>query len=90
MDHVTIEEKNKYEKLFASFIYRTCIPFSIADSNSFRDFIGEIRPGYRSLIPTGRVLAGRLLNEKYSEMKLEIAKKIEDAKCFFYGLRWLE
>ena len=78
IDSTTEEQKKHYDQKCARFIFENCLPFSVVESPSFKDFVKSIRPSYNP--PTRKKVAGPLLLDEYEELKTSVKEKIEKAR----------
>ena len=70
IDSTTEEQKKHYDQKCARFIFENCLPFSVVESPSFKDFVKSIRPSYNP--PTRKKVAGPLLLDEFSQKEADI------------------
>lgn len=65
LDNVTNEEIEELNIKLASFFFGCNIPFSVVDSDHFKNFIKALRPAYSSQLPGRKALSTTLLDQEY-------------------------
>lgn len=78
MDKVKPAESKKLNKSTAEFFYGCNIPFNVANSIYYKNFVKALRPAYNP--PHRRLLAGTLLDETYDTMQkrnMELINKMD-------------
>lgn len=76
---LTAEKKLEIDTAFGNFCYRTGIPFRVAESDSFRDFVKLLNPSYAENMPKARTISGRLLDEQYDKSFAKLTKILNDS-----------
>lgn len=66
-DNVKPAETEKLHKLAAEFFFGCNIPFNVADSIYFKNFVKALRPAYKP--PNRRLLGGKLLDQTHDKME---------------------
>lgn len=70
IDAVTINEKNKLDRLFGGFVFSLKNPEEVIGSKELANFLGLLRPGYK--IPSENELKIDILNACHAESKKNI------------------
>jgi hypothetical protein len=68
VDNLTVGERDNITKSFATFFFRTGIPFRVAESSAMKDLVKKMRPSYVNFIPSAAMIGNSLLNKEYDEL----------------------
>ena len=65
---LTDEKKEEINTKFAKFFFRTGIPLTLADCETFKDFVTALHPAYAESMPNAHTLSGQLLDQEYQQL----------------------
>ncbi|KAG5674167.1 hypothetical protein PVAND_004150 [Polypedilum vanderplanki] len=73
------DKKDKIDKAFSHFFFRTGISFRVADSDAFRKLIKELNPLYHEVLPNSSKLCTQMLQNEHSKLRDVLDKLLENA-----------
>lgn len=80
IDSMTTKQIAESKLQLAKFFYAENIPFSVVESNFFKDFLGSLRPAFTNHIPSRYELSTSLLSDTYDEMKMKVNAYMNDVE----------
>lgn len=70
MDIITRTDQNKGDHLLAKCLFGNGLPFTLVESETFKDFVHFLRPSYK--LPTRQDVATRLLSDVTRSVEQEV------------------
>ena len=64
LDNLTVGQRDDITESFTTLVYRTGIPFRVAESNAMKDLIKKLRPAYSDFIPSAATIGNSLLTKE--------------------------